>query len=124
MLQTELKVEKRIAELKGFRFEGDPYRGYRYRDMRELGAFRMKEDNSGVANPKMPAWKKSDGWLDKGECWKGRDHYLWLEKKISLPEEWKELPKELKPIGYFDFGLTGGGYNSGVDAMLYRDGAV
>ena len=124
MLQTELKVEKRIAELKGFRFEGDPYRGYRYRDMRELGAFRMKEDNSGVVNPKMPAWKKGDGWLDKGECWKGRDRYLWLEKKISLPEEWKELPKELEPIGYFDFGLTGGGYNSGFEAMLYIDGEV
>ena len=124
MLQTESKLEKRIEELKGFRFEGDPFRGYRYRDMRELGAFRVKEDYSGKVNPKMPTWKKSDGWLNPGEQWKGRDRYLWLEKKLCLPEEWKELPESLEPIGVFDFGLTGGGYNSGFEAMLYIDGQV
>lgn len=124
MLQTECKLEKRIEELKGFRFEGDPFRGYRYRDMRELGAFHMKEEHSGKVNPEMPIWKKSDGWLNQGERWSGRDRYLWLEKKLRLPKEWEHLPESLEPVGVFDFGLTGGGYNSGFEAMLYIDGQV
>ena len=124
MLHTEIKIEKRILELKGFRFEGDDFRGYRYRDMRDLGEFRMKEETSGLVNPKMPVWEKRDGWMEKGDQWKGRDRYLWLEKTITLPKEWKEREEGLEPVGLFDFGLTGGGYNSGFEAMLYIDGEV
>lgn len=48
----------------------------------------------------------------------GRDRYLWLEKIVRLPEarEGSEV------TGLFDFGKTGGGYNSGFESMLYVDG--
>lgn len=48
----------------------------------------------------------------------GRDRYLWLEKTVRLPEarEGSEV------TGLFDFGKTGGGYNSGFESMLYVDG--
>lgn len=124
MLHTEAKLEQRILELKGYRFEGDDFRGYRYRDMREFGEFRVKEDHSGLVNPPMPVWEENDGWMQPGDQWKGRDRYLWLEKKITLPQEWKSLDAGLEPVGVFDFGLTGGGYNSGFEAMLYIDGEV
>ena len=68
MLHTEAKLEKRILELKE----------YRYRDMRELGEFRVKEDHSGIANPPMPVWEENDGWMRPGDIWKGRDRYLWF----------------------------------------------
>ncbi len=124
MLLTDLKIEKRILELKGFRFDGDPYRGYRYRDMHDLDSFRMKEDVSGVSNPAMPVWEETEGFLNRGDQWQGRDRYLWLEKTIRLPEEWKTCEDGLEPMGYFDFGLTGGGYNSGFEAMLYINGEI
>lgn len=124
MLKTESKIEKRIRELKGFRFDGDPFRGYRYRQMSDLGAFRMKEDESQEANPQLPIWTDEDGCLNRMDTWMGRDRYLWLEKKITLPAEWLELPQHLEPIGVFDFGLTGGGYNSGFESMLYIDGEI
>lgn len=124
MLKTESKIEKRIRELKGFRFEGDPFRGYRYRKMEDLGAFRMREDLSGEVNPTLPVWTEDDDTLRRMETWTGRDCYLWLEKKIVLPEEWKDLPEHLQPVGVFDFGQTGGGYNSGFESMLYLDGEI
>lgn len=124
MLHTETKIEKRIEELKGYCFEGDRNRGYRYRDIRPLGDFRMKEDASQAVNPDMPVWEETDGFLKPGENWSGRDRYLWLEKTITLPKEWKKRGEGLEPVGIFDFGLTGGGYNSGFEAMLYIDGQI
>ena len=124
MLHTEAKLEERILELKGYRFEGDTYRGYRYREIRELGEFRMKEETSGLVNPSLPTWEVHDGVMRPGDLWKGRDRYLWLEKKITLPKEWKNVGEGLEPVGIFDFGLTGGGFNSGFESMLYIDGQV
>lgn len=123
MLHTEAKLEKRILELKGYRFEDDTHKGYRYRNRRDLGSFLMKEDTSNVANPSLPVWEDTDGTMNLGDIWKGRDRYLWLEKKLVLPSEMKAKEGQI-PVGVFDFGLTGGGYNSGFEAMLYIDGEV
>lgn len=108
MLHTETKIRQRIEELKG----------YRYRHIKHFDGFRVKEDVSGKVNPSMPEWTGADDFLQPGERWTGRDRYLWLETKLLLPEEWKT------PVGVFDFGLTGGGYNSGFEAMLYIDDAI
>lgn len=108
MLHTETKIRQRIDELKG----------YRYRYIEHFDGFRVKEDVSGKVNPPMPVWTDEDAMMKPGDRWQGRDRYLWLETKVTLPKEWKT------PVGVFDFGLTGGGYNSGFEAMLYIDGEI
>ena len=53
-----------------------------------------------------------------GEEFVGRDRYLWLEREIHVPEE----KDGCKVMGYFNFGKTGGGGNSGFEALLYING--
>ncbi|NCC43168.1 MAG: alpha-mannosidase [Clostridia bacterium] len=48
----------------------------------------------------------------------GRDRYLWLEKEVKIPE----AKEGCEVVGLFNFGQTGGGYNSGFESMLYLDG--
>ena len=48
----------------------------------------------------------------------GRDRYLWLEKEVEFPE----AKEGCEVVGLFDFGETGGGYNSGFESLLYVDG--
>ena len=48
----------------------------------------------------------------------GRDRYLWIEKEVKLPE----AKEGCEVVGLFDFGETGGGYNSGFESLLYVDG--
>ena len=55
-----------------------------------------------------------------GDRWEGRDAYLWLRKKIKVPDAWKGR----RITGIFDFGKTGAGNNSGFESMLYVDGEM
>ena len=48
----------------------------------------------------------------------GRDRYLWLKRTVKLPE----AKEGCETVGLFDFGETGGGYNSGFESLLYVDG--
>lgn len=48
----------------------------------------------------------------------GRDKYLWLEKKVQIPE----AKEGFDTIALFDFGKTGGGHNNGFESLLYVDG--
>lgn len=66
MFLTDRKLERRIAELKE----------YRYRDVIPLGAFAVKEETQGVVNPALP--EDFQGWetLRTGDTWKGRDRFL------------------------------------------------
>lgn len=45
----------------------------------------------------------------------GRNRYLWLEKDVQIPEE----KEGCSVVGLFDFGETGGGFNSGFESLLY-----
>lgn len=45
----------------------------------------------------------------------GYDSYLWLEKDVQLPDH----KDGFEVVGLFDFGKTGGGYNSGFESLLY-----
>lgn len=115
MFLTERKLERRVQELKKFR----------YRELRHIGTFLAKEDTEKKTNPEVPTdfegWKTmKTGTLEKegGDRWKGRDLYLWLHTEFTIPEEFSGK----RIVGIFDFGKTGAGNNSGFEAMLYIDG--
>lgn len=112
MLLTEEKLQRRLWELSP----------YRYRNKIEIKDFYSKEDTAGVVNPTVPTDLTKEGnVISLGEKWKGRDRYLWLQKKIVIPVEWDADDKG-EPVGVFDFGVTGSGYNFGFESMLYIDG--
>ena len=56
--------------------------------------------------------------LSVGDHFTGLDRYVWIQKTLTLPEhrEGSEV------YGFFDFGQTGGGQNSGFESMLYLNG--
>lgn len=105
MFLTDRKLDRRISEMKE----------YRYRDIINMKEFAVCEDEQGVVNPAVPT--EFDNWetILVGECWSGRDRYLWLHKDVWIPAEWKGR----KAVGVFDFGNTGAGNNSGFEAMCY-----
>ena len=53
-----------------------------------------------------------------GDHFIGRDRYLWITKNITLPEH----RDGYEVVGCFNFGETGGGFNSGFESLLYVDG--
>lgn len=105
MFLTDRKLDRRISELKE----------YRYRDVIHLESFSVKEDKQGIVNPEVPT--DTAGWdtISTGDTWSGRDLYLWMQKKIVIPDEWKGK----RAVGIFDYGNTGAGNNSGFESMLY-----
>lgn len=108
MFLTDRKLDRRINELKE----------YRYRDIIHLNEFLVKEDKQGVVNPKVPTDFEDWDKMETGDTWKGRDLYLWLHKDIKIPENWKGK----KVLGIFDYGNTGAGNNSGFESMFYLNG--
>ena len=105
MFHTDRKLERRISEVKD----------YRYRDLIPMKEFAVCEDEQGVVNPEVPV--SFEGWdtIKTGDLWSGRDRYLWIHKEVSIPAEWKGR----RVVGIFDFGKTGAGNNSGFEAMCY-----
>ena len=93
-------------------------REYRYRETTGLEEFLACEDEQGVVNPEVPA--AFEGWekMRTGDRWCGRDRYLWLHREVTIPGAWKGR----RAVGVFDFGKTGGGNNSGFEAMCYING--
>lgn len=112
MLLTEEKIQCRLGEIYPFR----------HREKIMLSQFRVEEDLSGEVNPNIPDCLSEEGeMMAIGDAWTGRDRYLWIQTKVVLPKEWEEESCG-EAIGFFDFGLTGSGYNSGFESMLYIDG--
>ncbi len=105
MFLTERKLDRRISEI----------REYCYREVKSLEEFAVCEDRQGVVNPEVPV--DFEGWdkIKTGDCWSGRDRYLWMHKEITIPKEWSGR----RVVGVFDFGNTGAGNNSGFEAMCY-----
>ena len=110
MFLTDRKLERRISEMKQ----------YRYRDVKDLKEFLVSEDVQGVVNPKVPTEFTDWNLLQVGETWSGRDRFLWMHKRVEIPQEWKGR----KVLGIFDFGNTGAGNNSGFESMLYLNGQM
>lgn len=105
MFLTNRKLESRIMELKELRYRGKI----------GLEEFLAQEDEERAVTPVVPTAFENFKILKTGENWSGRDHYLWLHKEITIPEEWKGK----KAVGIFDFGNTGAGNNSGFESLLY-----
>ncbi|WP_400243575.1 alpha-mannosidase [Niallia sp. JL1B1071] len=104
MFWTEKKLEARIKELEK----------YRYRDSIFLESFHMQLDEEGEIGARPP----EDGkWttINVGANWAGRDQYAWLKTEVVIPASWKDR----QVLGYFDFGITDGGTNSGFESLLY-----
>lgn len=108
MFHTDKKLDKRITEVKK----------YRYRNVTPIREFAVAEDEQGLVNPPVPA--VSDSWdtLKTGDRWSGRDRYLWMRQQVHIPKEWEGQ----RVTGIFDFGKTGAGNNSGFEAMCYLNG--
>ncbi len=108
MFHTDRKLDRRINEVKN----------YRYRGVIHLEEFAVCEDEQGVVNPAVPENHENWDTLKTRGRWSGRDHYLWMYKEISVPAEWKGK----RVVGIFDFGKTGEGNNSGFESMCYLNG--
>lgn len=108
MFHTDKKLDRRISEMKQ----------YRYRNIIPLQEFAVCEDEQGIVNPKVP--KETQQWdvMKTKDRWAGRDRYLWLVKEVRIPGDWKGR----RAVGIFDFGKTGGGNNSGFESMCYING--
>ncbi|MHA6530621.1 alpha-mannosidase [Paenibacillus sp. BAC0078] len=107
MFWTEEKLAARLRELEG----------YRYRELTKLNDWLMAEDKEG-ANGMYPPPLAGDNRLRLGDYWTGRDVYLWFQRTVEVPAEWKGK----RVVGLFDFGRTGGGNNSGFESLLFVDG--
>lgn len=105
MFHTDRKLDRRIGEVKE----------YRYRDIIPMKEFACCEDEQGVVNPEVPVNFQNWNTIKAGDCWSGRDRYLWMHKEVSIPKEWAGR----RVVGIFDFGKTGAGNNSGFEAMCY-----
>lgn len=103
------KMERRMRELERFRFV----------EMQDLSPVDAMEDDTPADEVHRLLPEKIQGLqLHIGDTFKGRDHYLWIQKKITIPK-----PRDNhKVAGLFDFGKTGGGGNSGFESMLYVNG--
>ncbi len=108
MFHTDRKLERRISEVKN----------HRYRGIIPMKEFAACEDEQGGVNPKVPEGIENPDKIQTGDRWSGRDRYLWMQRDMTIPAEWKGR----RAVGIFDFGKTGAGNNAGFEAMCYIDG--
>ena len=104
MFFTEQKLKSRITEL-------EPYR---YLNRTKIEGWKVKEDDS--KEEKYPP-QVDDTWdsFQVGDRWQGRDSYLWLITDFQVPS----FADTEDFLFLFNFGQTGGGGNSGFEALLF-----
>ena len=91
----------------------------RYVDMVSIAPMTAMEDVLDKDTVHTEAPDKVEGFaFDIGDHFVGRDRYLWIEKTVTLPE----AKEGYDVVGRFDFGETGGGFNSAFEALLYVNG--
>lgn len=106
MLYTLEKLKKRVGELKLRRYCG-------YTEIAPFSAVdgELQQDEWYTKAPEQVLGRT----FAQGDCFVGRDRYLWLEKSVQVPQK----REGFEVIGLFDLGDTGDGYNSGFESMLY-----
>lgn len=107
MFWTLEKLEQRIQELEA----------YRYRDTMELGEWSYAVDTEHEIGA-YPSSVTAEKQVGRGDRWKGRDLYVWLSRKVEVPQE----REGRKICGLFDFGKTGPGNNGGFESLLFLNG--
>jgi alpha-mannosidase len=107
MFWTLDKLGQRIQELEN----------YRYRGMMELGEWSYAVDAEHEIGA-YPSDVKAEKQVGRGDRWKGRDLYVWLRRKVLVPQEWQGR----KICGLFDFGKSGPGNNGGFESLLFLNG--
>lgn len=107
MFWTIEKLEMRILELKG----------WRYKEMTDITDWAYSIDGEERVGA-YPADFEPERLINKGDRWRGRGLYVWLRKKVALPDRWNGG----SIVGLFDFGKTGGGTNMGFESLLYING--
>lgn len=102
------KFKNRVEEL-GLR---------RYADMKDIFPFTSMEDSldTDMVHTYCPEEIMGPD-MDKNAFFTGRDRYCWLRKKVTMPEK----KDGFEVVGLFDFGKTGGGFNSGFESLLFVD---
>lgn len=92
----------------------------RYVDMKTIAPMTAMPDDADVdyVHHGMPEVIEGADF-NLGDHFIGRDRYLWITKTITLPEH----RDGYEVVGCFNFGETGGGFNSGFESLLYVDGA-
>ncbi|EFR96320.1 alpha-mannosidase 2C1, partial [Listeria ivanovii FSL F6-596] len=107
MFFTKEKLSRRLDEIAL----------YRYEKICPITIFQTAEDIAGEISAR-PENVVYDSELEIAAYWAGRDRYLWLKANVTFPE----VKKNTRLIGYFDFGNTGDGHNSGFESLLFVDG--
>lgn len=101
---VEEKLRNRIDSLKELRYQSKV----------EITDWFIKEDVT--KEEKYPPGDFNDWQTFKlGDQWSGRDFYLWIQQVVKIPDGGRLL-------FLFDFGRTGGGYNSGFESLLFING--
>lgn len=109
MFFTEKKLSRRTEELQAKRY-------IHAADITPFDAMEGKLSQQ-ESNLRLPEFGKETE-LKRNDFFVGRDRYLWLEKTVTLPQK----REDCEVIGFFDFGITGSGTNSGFESMLYLNG--
>ena len=109
MFFNEEKFRQRAAELEGRRWAQKSSVEWFYTKEGGLGA-----DEVYTSCPEAFEGDK----IRLGEEFVGRDRYIWLQRAVAIPA----LEPGCKVMGYFNFGRTGGGGNSGFESLLYING--
>jgi alpha-mannosidase len=108
MFWTVEKLYKRINELNGFRYRGEI----------RIEEWWMQEDTEQEIGVQRAPVIEGDKVFTRGDQWKGRDKYIWLQKEVVIPSEWKGR----KILALLDFGRTSEGNNAGFESLFYLDG--
>lgn len=101
---TERKLKARLEDIKNLR----------YRDIVNIPILLVNERNTDAKYPLNGPWQEKR----LGECWKGRDQYLWVTFDVTIPASF--VSKSI--LCFVDFGITGGGGNSGFEALAFLNG--
>ena len=90
---------------------------FRYQNIIPVKEFLAAEEPADFKYPGFMAQNKFIKKMAVGDIWTGRDRYLWIHTDFDAPKEWKGKDA----LGVFDFGVTGGGTNSGFESLLFID---